>query len=130
MKYISLTQDKFAIIDDSDFEWLSQWKWCFDKKGYAVRWQWLKKEKRYIFILMHRLILNTPDNLETDHRNGNGLDNQRNNLRICTRQQNLQNRRKILGTTSKYKGVYWNKNNQKWMVRVKKIYTGYFDSEK
>ncbi len=64
MKYIKLTQGKKVMVDDSDFEWLNQWKWQLSDNGYAIR--------RYkTTFRMHRLINNTPSGLFTDHINGN-----------------------------------------------------------
>ena len=75
---------------------------------------------------MHKLITGYK---ETDHIDGNGLNNQRGNLRSVTDSQNQMNRKNIRGT-SKYKGVYWNKANKKWLARItinqKNIYIGYF----
>lgn len=88
MKEIKLTQGKVALVDDSDFEWLNQFKWCAMKQQktyYAVR------TYKYKHVRMHRLIMNTPTGLETDHEDHNGLNNQRYNLRIATSAQNKYN---------------------------------------
>ena len=105
MKYIPLTQGKLAIVDDEDFEWLSQWKWHFNRKKYAAR-TINHSGKLY----MHQVILNTPKGMLSDHRNGNGLDNRRKNLRACNVQQNKANSRLPKNNTSGFKGVYWEKN--------------------
>lgn len=105
MKEIPLTKGKVALVDDEDFEYLSQWKWiAFLKKGiyYAQRQQWVNG--RNAIIPMHRAILNNPDS-EVDHRDRNGLNNQRANLRLCTRSQNTMNRGKPKHNKSGYKGV-------------------------
>lgn len=127
MKTIKLTQDKIAQVDDKDFAQLNRFKWCHHQ-GYATRN--LKMET----ILMHRIILNCPIELEVDHEDGNGLNNQRYNLRIATRSQNKANQPKQKGTwSSKYKGVSWAKHAQKWsghiQVNKKQIHLGLFDSE-
>ena len=121
MKRIPLTQDKFALVDDSDFEWLNQWKWCAarDKKTYyAIRKIPTNSHPRQIIIRMHRQILNAPKEMLVDHRNSNGLDNQRENIRLCTFSQNSQNRC-LSRSTSGFKGVYWNKRKQKWHSRIR-----------
>ncbi len=93
MKKIKLTQEKFAIIDDKDFELISKYKW------YACEWH---KNSWYALtnvkingcrrtMSMHRLLLNFPKN-QTDHRDGNGLNNRRENLREATNIQNQRNR--------------------------------------
>ena len=105
MKKIELTQGKFALVDDEDFEWLNQWKWYANHLGYT--W-YVVRSVRYDnevkAILMHRSILNAKIGEEIDHINHNGLDNRKKNLRICTRSQNNMNRNKLRGTY-KYKGV-------------------------
>lgn len=131
MKEIPLTQGQFAIVDDDDFDWLSQWKWCALKRKsgdfYAVR------RKPYGGLLyMHKVILNITTG-DTDHINLNKLDNRRSNLRPATRSQNMRNLNKIKrnGTsTSQYKGVYWRRNRWEVSIRLpKRTYLGSFDSE-
>ena len=67
--------------------------------------------------MLHRLLLSPPDGYEVDHINGNSLDNRRCNLRLCTRQQNNGNQRPRRHS-SIYKGVYWNKEHQKWQAKI------------
>lgn len=102
-KEIKLTQGKYALVDDDDFEWLSKYKWCYCNR-YAIRQPSRKLGKRKL-IQMHKEIMNTPDNLNTDHINGNGLDNRKCNLRICTHQQNLFNQKRRSNNVSGYKGI-------------------------
>lgn len=126
MKYIELTQGKRAIVDDEDFEWLNRWKWRASKDHYgfyAIRT--IKKKGKTTTVLMHRIIIKVPPNLQTDHRNGNGLDNQKSNLRACTQAQNTHNRGARKNVTSRYKGVYLKyKNNNngrlKWGAHIRK----------
>lgn len=129
MKNIPLTQGKFAIVDDEDYEWLNQWKWHYNHNGYAVRF--IKNGNKKKYISMHRFILNTPINKLTDHINSNGLDNRRSNLRIVTSQQNATNRKTEIRNTSGFKGVMWNKASKKWRVVIekdnKKIHIGMFE---
>jgi hypothetical protein len=133
MKKILLTQGQFALVDDEDFEWLNQWKWCAAKRPsgtfYAKRRQW-HTNSGYENIVMHRLIIDAGIGQDTDHRNGNGLDNRRCNLRAATSSQNNMNRHKIRGV-SKYKGVTQNRN--KWRACLvnhrKKVYLGVFETE-
>jgi hypothetical protein len=65
----------------------------------------------------HRIILNAPPELLVDHINHDTLDNRRANLRLCTRSQNMWNRKRRTGT-SKYKGVYWRPDRQKWRTQI------------
>ena len=104
MKQIPLTQGKFALVDDADFDWLNQWKWYCLNGAYAARNVYSGKNKKCI--LMHREIACTPDGLLTDHRDLDGLNNQRYNLRDATKSQNGMNRGANKGAESKFKGVF------------------------
>ena len=77
--------------------------------------------------------MNAPDGMEVDHINGNGLDNRKANLRLCTRAQNQMNSIKRTGKSSIFKGVSWHKNAWKWRANIKinqkDIHIGYFDTE-
>ena len=130
MKKISLTQGKYALVDNKDFEWLSQWKWCF-LRGCAVRGV-MKNRKRWT-VYMHREVNCTPKDKFTDHINGNALDNRRLNLRICSTAENSHNQKIRKGGTSKYKGVYWYKRTNRWRASItlncKITPLGYFKNE-
>lgn len=110
MKKIHLTQGKYAIVDDGDYEYLMQWKWYYNS-GYAVRGANPK-------IMMHRVINCTPDELDTDHINQNRLDNRRCNLRNATRAQNCVNRKLQSNNTSGFKGVSWHKYHKYWVAFI------------
>lgn len=120
MKTISLTQGFVATVDDEDYEALSRYRWKVLKvrgKLYACRSRKLSGRK-YRTILMHRVIAGIPDGLLTDHKDGNGLNNCRSNLRVANHSQNAANTDTI-GGTSAYKGVYWNKERGKWQAQIK-----------
>lgn len=87
MKEIPLSQGKVALVDDADYEWLSQWKWCIKsaRYGYAVRYDASKKR----FLFMQREIMRPAARLEVAFVNGNNLDNRRSNLRVGTRLENF-----------------------------------------
>ncbi len=120
VKQIELTQGRFALVDDADFGWLSQYKWHARKHRntfYAAR------KVSGTSVYMHRTILSVPKGLLSDHRDGNGLHNQRSNLRICTYSDNGANRHVIKGL-SKYKGVSMVQNKDgkhrvTWQARIK-----------
>lgn len=122
MREIPLTQGQFAIVDDGDYDWLNQYKWNVLKMNggnfYAVRSS-LKNGKQYA-IYMTRFILGLEfgDSRQADHQNHNTLDNRRDNIRICTPLQNQRNQKLRSNTSSKYKGVYWDKLKQKWGVQI------------
>lgn len=136
MKKITLTQGKVAIVDDEDYTFLNQWKWCADKSRntfYAVRSCY--KTGKKVKILMHRLISKVTDPLIIiDHKDHDGLNNQKNNLRAGTSKQNSRNSRPIIGKSSSYKGVAWNKHSKKWQAYIKVNnsckHLGYFNDEK
>lgn len=136
MKYIKLTQGKYAIVDDCDYPELSQYKWYAHKQRntyYAYRGESLNGKK--VVVAMHRQILGLSyrDGKETDHKNHNGLDNKRSNIRICTRFQNSLNQLANKNTTSKYKGESWAKKHKKWYAHIKinqkSYHIGNFDNE-
>lgn len=107
MKEIILTQGKIALVDDEDYEYLNQWKWFahkFNNIYYADSWRKEESGKRTM-VRMHRVILGAPKNSQVDHRDRDGLNNQRNNIRLCTNAQNMSNR-EGWGKTTQYKGVY------------------------
>jgi HNH endonuclease len=119
MKHIPLRQGLFAIVDDKDYDWLNQWKWSIkNSRGilYATRSTGSRGEQ--ITIWMHRLIMKSPQEMEVDHVNGNGLDNRRENLRIVTRAENLRNRKTFKNSKSGFKGVVFNPVNGKWRVTI------------
>ena len=130
-KSIELTQGRVAIVDEADWEWLTKWNWYYSSSDYAARDIGPRNDRTTI--LMHRLILNPPSDMETDHINGNALDNRRSNLRICSHHQNIMNSRKRKGCSSKYKGVSWNARLHRWRVQIQIDYhnqhLGLFDDE-
>lgn len=90
MKTIQLTRGMVAIVDDDDYDHVTQFSWYAIKR----RRLWHAAHKRTNKPLyMHRVLLNAPPDMEVDHANGDGLDNRRHNLRLCTKRQNAQNRR-------------------------------------
>ena len=120
MKLIPLTKGKFAKVDDSDFHWLSQIKWQYQKRGYAVA-DLFGGRRSGVRILMHRLMLLAPDTSTVDHANHDTLDNRRANLRLATQSQQNANRVKTNGV-SRYKGVYRRWDGLKWVAQIGKNY--------
>ena len=110
MKEIKLTQGMVTLVDDDDFEYLNQWKWHACRHGvnyYVCRHApMINGNKNRKVIRMHVQLMNTPFGMCSDHINGNGLDNQRHNLRICTKGQNTRNRHIVTGEIP-YKGVFY-----------------------
>ncbi len=134
---IKLSQDKWAEIDDEDYILIKAYKW------YAVcrRSTWYTLADKIGgggTVSMHRLIsgLKTGDPRKVDHRDGDGLNNRRSNLRVCDNQRNRWNSKSVTDTTSKYKGVSWHKfrsGNGRWRASITvdgvKNRLGFFDTE-
>ena len=139
MKEIPLSQGQIALVDEVDYNWLNQRKWHAIQPDsrytfYATRTVRMSKGKRKRE-WMHRVILGLQpsDKRQCHHHDGNGLNNQQSNLRVCTAMQNIQSARKRTGCTSKHKGVFWYQRSRKWCSRIglnrKRIHLGYFGSE-
>lgn len=136
MKQIPLTQGQFALVDDKDFDYLNQWKWCavkYKNGYYAQRTSYPLNEKQKK-IIMHRLILGLTDSkILGEHADRNTLNNQRSNLRVATKSQNAVNVSSRQNSTSKYLGVCWKNRDRKWVAQItkdyKKKFIGYFDNE-
>ena len=125
-----LTNGGYCIVSSEDFAELCKHKWHKLSNGYSARRAYPSKK----YVLMHREIMNAPKGKEVDHKNGNKLDNTRQNLRLCTGQQNKFNTKKPITNTSGFKGVYRIKNSTKWMAQIsfndKSIYLGMYNTKK
>lgn len=120
MKKIKLTQGQVALIDDEDFEFLSKWKWHAIKgyrNFYAARCEPRPTNKSFT-VRMHSVL--TGEAGSVDHIDGNGLNNQKSNLRLCTVAQNNMNSKPYMNSTSKYKGVSFDKDRNTWRAAIKK----------
>jgi len=135
MKKIDISTKKFpqtfALVDDCDYQELNCFKWYAQKRGrklYAKRN--IRVNGKQKGIRMHCVIMGHMNGKEIDHRTGNTLDNQRNNLRHCTHAENTRNTGIRKNNTSGYKGVYWNKKVRKWQAYIqhngKKVHLGVF----
>lgn len=123
---IPLTRNKSAIIDNEDLPVIGNRKWHCTANGYAAQ----RRGKNIVW--MHRVIMDTPVGMDTDHINGDRLDNRRSNLRFATRSQNMINTSRRADNKSGHKGVTWSDRNHKWYacIRVsgKSISLGFYDS--
>lgn len=141
VKKISLTQSQRAMVDDEDYEFLNQWKWRAlktrrekpQRAWYAYRTTARPNRKSVYMhqeIMRHHGFLNV---IQCDHKDADGLNNQKSNLRPATSNQNHWNRKKRSGCSSKFKGVYWHKKQNGWMARIfclgKYYYLGMFEKE-
>lgn len=98
-----------ALIDIEDVDKVSKYKWCL-RNGYVYNNKVGK---------LHRYLINPSDDEVVDHKDNNKLDNRKDNLRICSQQQNLMNKSKRRGScSSQYKGVCWSRCAKKWHARI------------
>lgn len=138
MKKIPLTQGKFALVDDEDFERVNAFKWYLGNlhgKLYALHCRWNSKTNKKETIYLHRVVLQCRKSQSIDHISGDGLDNRRVNLRKCRHGLNVRNRLKSKNNTSGFKGVGWWHNRGRWgkfvssiRHRGKLIFLGSFQS--
>ncbi|HSY52465.1 MAG TPA: HNH endonuclease [Thermoanaerobaculia bacterium] len=125
MKYITLTRGARAIVDSSDYAMVNAYKWTYkpgrDERdsGYA-RHNFVLQCGGIHSVTMGQFLMQAPMGMVVDHINGNGLDNRRMNLRVCTHQENMLNRRVNKNSRSGYKGVQWSEQKQSWQVAVAK----------
>lgn len=123
-KAVPLTQDKYALVDEEDYNRVIKYKWYYTKQGYGYN-----DSVGY----MHRFIMEITDpKILIDHKYHDTLDNRKSQLRVCTKQQNSFNMNSF-GGVSIYKGVYWHKRANKWSVIIragkKRLYLGLFTDE-
>ena len=127
MKELLTSNSHVVLLDDIDYENVSRWRWSAVRKHdvwYAIRNIYVgggREHRKVRRVYMHRLLIDAPKGMQVDHKNGNGLDNRRDNLRATTHQINQRNR---AGPQSNSKsgvnGVYWHKQRGKWaaMMRI------------
>jgi hypothetical protein len=123
MKTITLTKGKEALVDDVDFDYLTQWEWTSlvcPHTDYAARGE--RVDGLYSKILMHRVIAErmglSTHRLQVDHRDRYGLNNQRYNLFAVTKAINQQNASLRADSTSGFRGVNFNTLENKWRARI------------
>lgn len=123
MKEIPLTRGYVALVDDEDFAKLQGCAWQAGvvpgRKAVYANGRVPNSGKRGKHVIMHRVIMDAPPGVDVDHIDGNGLNNQRSNLRLCSRKDNLRNRGALSRNTSGYKGVTWSKKKKKWYAQIR-----------
>jgi hypothetical protein len=124
---IPLSQNRFSVVDDEDAPTVLAHKWTFlnTGRGYAVR-RSHTPDGHPTMELLHRVLLDAAKGVEVDHIDGDSLNNQRANLRICSHQENRSNTRKHKDNTSGFKGVSWSKAAKKWTARLCNKHLGVF----
>jgi len=134
---LQLSKGLFTIIDEDEYERVGRFQWhAMPTRNtyYATRHLPCAEDAKSRKVLIHRIIMNIYDpKIEVDHRDGNGLNNRKANLRVVTHAQNLLNRRSVSGT-SRFKGASFSKSKNKWRsyisINKKPTHLGYFDTEK
>ena len=118
MKLIKLNATFSALVDDADFEYISaQGRWYLDNRG---KRKYASSHKNGKKIYMHRLIMRAESGFDVDHLDGDGLNNQRANLKIATRSQNNFNNHNIRSdNNSGVHGVYYCNYYFKWKAEIK-----------
>ena len=136
MRKIKLSQGKYTLVDNEDYDFLNQWKWsCAKKRGlmYAYRKENGRQDGKTLH--MHRVVMKSPEdkNIVTDHINGNGLDNRRINLRLVDFSVNSLNRSKGTNSTRNRFGAGVNKKGKKFVAQIcilsKNRHIGTFDTK-
>lgn len=122
MKTIELTQGQVTLVDDEDYDRLSQYNWSaqyspLSKAYYAVTTLYDGGIRRRI--IMHRFILNAPRGCEVDHQNHNTLDNRKNNIKLTTASGNRKNAGLRSNNTSGFCGVHWDKPSKRWRASIR-----------
>lgn len=129
VQQIPLGKSASALVDDADYEHLTQYDWFLSKTGYAVGL--VPREGKFQVVYMHRYLLNAPPTHVVDHINGSALDNRRANLRLATPQQNVQNKCVSPLSATGLKGVGWHKRRRKFHARIQlqgvRVHLGFFD---
>ncbi len=113
---ITLNHDKIALVDDSDYPSVSKYHWCAHTNGYV--WYAIGRVNGTAQFL-HRLLMNAPKGILVDHIDGNGLNCQRSNMRLCDKYQNQANKGLTVRNTSGFKGVSWDRTRNKWRSSIK-----------
>ena len=121
MKLIPLTKGYHAMVDDEDFEWLSQWRWHARVAKHTVYAAGISNGKhgKRVGLKMHRVIMGITDrNIQIDHKDRNGLNNTRENIRLSTARENGINRGSRKNSSSRFKGVSWDKGAARWLSAI------------
>lgn len=125
MKLIELSRGYFARVSDRDFKRINTLNWCANvkkRKDRSVKgvYAFHTDHRTNKTLLMHRFILGITDSqVEVDHKDHNGLHNERGNLRLATGQQNKSHSRRRVDNTSGFKGVHWNARRSKWYASIR-----------
>ena len=132
---IQLPHGIFALIDSEDYERISKHRWSCIKNGAGnpravKRAEYIKEGRTTKTFYLHRELMNPPSEMCVDHIDGDPLNNQKNNLRVCSHSENAANIQRDPRSKSGFFGVYWHKGKEKWKACImrdyKSIHIGYF----
>ncbi len=136
LKTLELTQGQVAVIDDTDFDNLKAFNWFAvkDRDRWYAATSIVRDDGKRQLLRMHRFVADAPAEMQVDHINGNGLDNRRSNLRVCTHQENQWNRQAApRNSTTGLQGVNYNKANKNFRAAIKhnkkSIHLGVFSTK-
>lgn len=120
-KIIELTRGQSTLVSEEDFSLLNQYKWFAKWDVHTNSFYAVRNEGRIVrkTVFMHQAILNIPAGMVGDHKNGNTLDNRRENLRVCSRADNVINSKLRSNNTTGYRGVVRTRHG-KWCVKLVK----------
>lgn len=120
MKEVKLTKGYVAIVDDEDYDRVSNHKWRVDviKRSDGSKTAYAKSAIKKKTVYLHRFVYGDTKGMHIDHIDGNPLNNSKSNLRTCTHSQNMKNRCIVTGASSQYKGVTWDVDSKKWRARI------------
>lgn len=123
---LPLSNGGFSLIDQEDLEKVSSYTWMVNYNGSNNIVETTKKPRQSL----SRMIMDAPNDKLVDHINGNTLDNRKENLRLCSYEENSRNTRLYSTNTSGFRGVQWSKGDRRWKVRItvkfKRIYLGVY----
>ena len=124
-------KDGMKFIVDDDFQYIDGFSFRLHKGEYV---QFSGAKDGLCNKFLHRIIMDAPDHLQVDHINGDPLDNRKENLRLCSHQENQRNKGKYSTNTSGFKGVCWHKQNSKWKAQIQDVdgkskHLGYFEDK-
>jgi hypothetical protein len=130
VKTILLKKNQQALVDDEDYLSLTSHSWKI-RTTHKLNYAFAKINGRTID--MHRFIMGALPGVIVDHINGNGIDNRKKNLRLCTQQQNMRNQKSHRDAKSIFKGIWKISDCNRWGARIwdgtKRIYLGLFKNE-
>ena len=115
---ILIASGEIVLVDRNVFEWACSWHWLISSHGYVLA-HVPNSGRRGKLVYLHQLICPVPSSFVIDHRNRNKLDNRKENLRIVTRSENAHNSGLRINNYSGFKGVYWDKETQKWRAQIR-----------